>query len=52
MYTRDTLLVAFFAPMKQFDGLVAHSLLMLHVFAEALTQRLVYYAHLDACIML
>lgn len=48
MYTRDILLETFFAAMKQFDGLVAHSLLMLHVFAEALTRRLVYYAHLDA----
>ena len=52
MYTRDTLLGASFAPMKQSDGVVAHSLLLLHVFAEALAPRLVYLAHLDACIML
>ena len=43
MYTRDTLLRVFFASMKQFDSLVAHSLPMLRVFAGVtLTRRLVY----------
>lgn len=43
MYTRDTLLRVFSASMKQFDGLVAHSLPMLRVFAKVtLTRRLVH----------